>query len=320
MTFVLEAVRTVRGSALVLRYGPSSDTGARILIDCGTDGTYEKYLRPRLLQLAKGHAVPIHLVLASRTDCAHLGELEGMLHDVEAGRVPFNVERLWLGCAESDTSSLESVCIANLVKTAQRLGIEVNGPFNGPAILADTTAHSQGHGLSLEVLAPKTPPTSQAEAAPIILVRKGGQSILLPGDSPAIRITHALSSAGYLDTSEAKRADDPFHVNLMAITQQRPDTHLNPNYFQSVTADSYLFTGNGHDGNPNATTLRAISAARGDDDFNVYFTLTQTSKTDAAPFQQDIDDWIANDMPDGCVVHFREDNDASLSTRVELPA
>ncbi len=320
MTFVLEAVRSVRGSALVLRYGPSKDSDARILIDCGSDGTYEKYMRARLLQLAMGDLLPVHLVLASRTDPAHLGELVRMLHDIEAGLAPIKVERLWLGHAENETGGLERDRIADLIKTAKRLGIEINGPFNGPGIVADTVALSQGHGLSLEILVPSSPPASQADTAPIILVRKGDQSILLPGDSHALRITRALSGAGYLDTSEARHMDDPFHVNLMAITQQAPDIDLNPNFFSSVTADSYLFTGNGHDGNPSAKTLRAIGAARGDDDYNVYFTITQTPESDASSARRDIDDWITNDMPDGCVAHFREDNDDILSTRVELPA
>lgn len=318
MTFVLEAVRTVRGSALILQYGPTDDTGAYILFDCGANGTYEKYLRPRLLQLAASHSAPLHLVLASRTDPAHVRELDRMFRDVKVGLLPIKVERLWLSRVELDKPVSESAETALLIKSAEQLGIEINGSFDGSVIQAETTAHSQGYGLSLEVLAPVTPPLSQAQADPIILARKGDQSILLSGDSPALRITRALINAGYLDQSEAQNVDDPFHVNLMAITQESPDFDLS--FFRAVTADSYLFAGNGECGNPNAKILRAIGAARGDDDFNVYFTMTQIPDKHALPFRQAIDDWITSEMPDGCVAHFRENQDASLTTRVELPA
>jgi hypothetical protein len=320
MTFVLEAIRTVRGSALVLHYGSSKDTDAHILIDCGSDGSYENYLRPRLLQLARNQPLPVHLVMASKTDPGHLSALKRMFFDIKGGHTPIKPEQLWLSIPDDGTSGAEENPIPELLELANHLGFEINGAFKGAGLHADTTAHPQGHGLSLEVLAPHAPRTSHGTAAPIVLARKGDQSILLPGNAPAIRITEALTNAGYLDTSEAKHMEDPFHVNLMAITQENPDIDLSAVFFRSVTADSYLFTGNGQDRNPNARTLREIGAARGNDDFNVYFTLTQTPDNGAPPVRQEIDDWIANEMPDGCVAHFREDSATAMSTRVELPA
>lgn len=330
MTFVLEAVRVHRGSALLLHFGPWGDVPLRILIDCGADGSYRDCLGPRLAQLGKsGDDLPLHMVLVTQTDSAHLGEMEALFEDIETGQSSLRPHALWLNPSAHEANDH----VQRILTKAGALGLDINPPFDPPEIRADTQAIRQGHGLSLEVLAPHQSPKTLADAAPVILARKGDQSMLIGGNAPGPHIVNALVAAGYLDEAEgyppmgrssaseaeAKPVDDPFHVNLMAITQTAPDNRLTPGFFRRVTADSYLFAGNAEDGNPDLATLRAIGAARGEDEYNVYFTIT-ASEAGAGPRKKAVLDWVAQEMPDGCVALFRDEAPARHATSVELPA
>ena len=330
MTFVLEAVRVHRGSALLLHFGPWGDVPSRILIDCGADGSYQDCLRPRLEQLGSpGNDLPLCMVLIGQMDGPHLGEAKALFDDIESGQSPLRPEAIWLNV----TSGEQDDPARQIRERAAALGLAINPPFDPPEIRADTNAIAQGHGLSLEVLAPFESPNNRAEAAPIVLARKGDQTMLIAGNAPGPRIVNALVVAGYLDQSEAyppgdcpatdkaetKPVDDPFHVNLMAITQQEAAGRLTTGFFRRVTADSYLFSGNTTDGNPDVTTLRAIAEARGEDEFNLYFTITANEKG-ASPSKRAVLDWVENEMPDGCVALFRDDAPGRYATSVELPA
>ncbi len=316
MTFVLEAVRACHGSCLVLHYGPTRDSTAHILIDCGGAGTFEKSLRPRLEQLrGEREDLPLNMVLASRMEADSLGELAVFFDHIESGDLKVIPETLWLNCGDKPNSGFEQKILA----IARSQGIEINTPFDPPDLRSDTKAIPQGNGLSIEVLWPHGNAGNVQDAAPIILARKGDQSILISGNATGHRITSALINAGYLDQSEATATEDPFHVNLMAITQSDTRNRLEPGFFRKVTADNYLFTGCGEDGNPDVATLKAIAEARGDDDLNLYFTMT-AERTGATTDKEKVLDWVAKDLPQGCVALFRSDASDCYSTAVELPA
>lgn len=316
MTFVLEAVRTRRGSALLLHFGMANSTPSRILIDCGADGSYRADLRPRLMQLCPDPSRPLalRLILATQMDASHLGEMALMFQDVQDGRIPVQAEALWINPPGGGPEAL-----ASILEVADRLGLSLNAPFDPPYIRADTKTFPQGDGLSIEVLGPNGAPKAGTQSAPILLMRKGDQSMLIAGNAPGAVIVDALIRAGYLDPDEATAFDDPFHVNLMAVTQHGDTTHMDQRFFRQVTADSYLFAGHPRYGNPEVAMLRAISAARADDDFNIYFTIT-ARVAGACPEKRAVLDWVAEDMPGGCVAIFREDVPERYSTLVELPA
>ena len=332
MTFVLEAVRTLEGSALLLNYGPQSEPPSRILIDCGANGSYAATIRPKLDQLCAddGQPVPLHMVLVSQTDTAHLNEMALLLKDVLSGTAPAQPEMLWLNVPTKASDDATTIA-KDIRKMAQDMGIHLNPPFVPPWITSSTQSIAQGHGLGIEVLSPHGQPDTIDAAAPIVLMHKGDQSMLIAGNAPGPRIVNALVQAGYLDKSEdyppaganskaeSKSVTDPFHVNLMAITQHGKDRHLTPGFFRHVTADSYLFAGNATGDNPMADTLRAIAEARGKDEFNVYFSITADGP-DGGASKQEVLDWVANEMPDGCAALFRQNAPDRHSIRVELPA
>ena len=103
MTFVLEAVRVNRGSALLLHFGPSGEVPRRILIDCGADGSYRDCLRPRLEQLGSpGNDLPLCMVLIGQMDSPHLGEAKALFDDIESGQSPLRPEAIWLNVTSGE--------------------------------------------------------------------------------------------------------------------------------------------------------------------------------------------------------------------------
>lgn len=182
-------------------------------------------------------------------------------------------------------------------------------------------------------------------ASIVVLARKGGRSMLLTGDARGDYIVNGLVDAGLLGeearyperedfdsgrdwrraSDEADEKDvEPFHVDLFKGAHHGSANNVTVGFFKRVTADQYLFSGNGNHHNPDPETLRMLAEARGDAPYTVHFTFTadQHETEENARFAANlatVDEWVRNEKPDNCTVIHREAGDDVFSITVDLP-
>src|SRR5262249_40531434 len=85
------------------------------------------------------------------------------------------------------------------------------------------------------------------------------------GDSRADLILRGLVSSGLMEP------EGRVHVDLLLLPHQGSRRNLTPEFLQRVTADRYLFSGDGTHSNPDIATIAALIAARPCADYTMYF-------------------------------------------------
>lgn len=163
---------------------------------------------------------------------------------------------------------------ANLVT----LGLDRNRPFNDTLILQGKATEIEG--MSFRILGPDVarltalqtkwnPDLDPAEiaafadrsisnlASMVILAEFGGKSILLTGDARGDDIMEWLGDAGLLE-----EGGPPFHVDILKMPHHGSDRNVAPEFFERVTAETYLYCANGHHNNPDAPTFAMMREAR----------------------------------------------------------
>lgn len=179
------------------------------------------------------------------------------------------------------------------------LSIEVNAWFDGRLALAGAAATPwTKNGLEIEVIGPtgaevdklkkewaKQLPKilkKEAEAASlaaaaqsldrsvfnlssiVVIARAGGKSMLLTGDARGDMILRWLEAAGY----PGGRA----HFDVVKLPHHGSDRNVTPEFFEKVTADHYVVSGDGKHGNPEPGMFDMLFAARGQGDYEVCMT------------------------------------------------
>ena len=102
-------------------------------------------------------------------------------------------------------------------------------------------------------------------ASTILLFRYRGKSFLHTGDSRSDLIMAALVSSGLMTR------DGRAHVDVLHIPHLGSNRNLTAEFLERVTADEYLFTGDGTHGNPETETIAALVAARQCERFTMHF-------------------------------------------------
>jgi hypothetical protein len=90
--------------------------------------------------------------------------------------------------------------------------------------------------------------------------------MLLTGDAGGDLIMRTLERVGLLTP------ETPFHVDLLKVQHHGSQHSVDDVFFRRVTADHYLFSGNGRHGNPHPCVLRWLTDARPDAPYHAYFT------------------------------------------------
>ena len=104
-------------------------------------------------------------------------------------------------------------------------------------------------------------------ASIVCLVEFRGKTMLLTGDGRGDDILNGLRDADLLDNKGR------IHVDILKMPHHGSDHNASTEFFKQVTADHYVFSGDGSNNNPEKSTLVMISSAtRGSDDFTLYFT------------------------------------------------
>jgi hypothetical protein len=65
---------------------------------------------------------------------------------------------------------------------------------------------------------------------------------------------------------------DKIHVDLLKLPHHGSNRNVRQGFFQRVSADHYVISANGRDGNPESETLEWIFAARGQEPFTLWLT------------------------------------------------
>lgn len=100
----------------------------------------------------------------------------------------------------------------------------------------------------------------------VVLASAGGKRMLLTGDARGDKILAGLRLAG------AMTQDRPLHVDLLKMPHHGSDRNMTRAFLEQVTADHYVFSGDGEHGNPERETLDMLRLARGDADYAIHFT------------------------------------------------
>lgn len=183
-------------------------------------------------------------------------------HDIEALAVPLNPE---VNGALIRASSVE----LNLPNGPT---LTVAGPMQ-PELLA----LQQKHAKWLEELkaAGKKPEDALAAfvdrsvpnlSSIVVLATLGGKTMLLTGDARGDKILKGLESVGLIDQGGT------LHVDLLKVPHHGSSSNVAPVFFKRITADHYVFSGDGEHGNPERASLQMLFDARGDEPFEIHLT------------------------------------------------
>jgi len=187
---------------------------------------------------------------------------------------------------------------AQLRKDAKMLGIELNVEFDGKLIMAQKEAVEMEGGLSLTVIGPMPAEVKALHAkhqawlkdlqkkgekpgdvlsayvdksipnlsSIVVLAETDNKSMLLTGDARGDKILKGLELTGVIDKGGT------IHVDLLKVPHHGSSNNLDNDFFERITADYYVFSGDGEHGNPERESLEMLWEARGDDDYTVHLT------------------------------------------------
>jgi hypothetical protein len=103
----------------------------------------------------------------------------------------------------------------------------------------------------------------------VVLAEVGKKRMLLTGDARGDKVLEGLELLGLLK----KDGKSTMHVDVFKAPHHGSDRNADPILFRRVTADHYVFSGNGEHGNPERETLQMVFDERGDeDDFTIHIT------------------------------------------------
>jgi beta-lactamase superfamily II metal-dependent hydrolase len=170
----------------------------------------------------------------------------GSLHILVIGPFEEDLDRLrqqwntWL------TDNQEQ--LAKIQKQAQRDAARL-GTDDIHTLLELRIAQAQFLGDRTKV----TPPNL---ASLMLLIMERGKTVLLPGDGHAADILKGLNYHGMLN------ADGRLHVNVLKVQHHGSEHNIDEAFMAKVTADHYVFCGNGEHKNPDLRVIEALIEAR----------------------------------------------------------
>jgi beta-lactamase superfamily II metal-dependent hydrolase len=92
-------------------------------------------------------------------------------------------------------------------------------------------------------------------ASLMFMVEEGGKRLLLTGDSQQDIILKGLELNGYLD-------DGHLHLDALKVQHHGSENNVDENFCRILSADNYIFCGNGSHGNPELSVIELIYNSR----------------------------------------------------------
>jgi metallo-beta-lactamase superfamily protein len=105
-------------------------------------------------------------------------------------------------------------------------------------------------------LGDRTEVTTPNLASLMLLAREGSQSILLTGDGHADDVIKGLKANNLLD------AQGRLHVDVLKVPHHGSEHNMTAPFAQSITADDYIFCGNGFSTNPEVDVIDLLVKER----------------------------------------------------------
>lgn len=105
-------------------------------------------------------------------------------------------------------------------------------------------------------LGKKSAVTTPNIASLTLLVEEAGKTILLTGDAHADEVLKGLAHHGLLD------ANGGIHVNVLKVQHHGSEHNMTDAFAKAVTADHYVFCGNGFSTNPEPVVIQRLYDAR----------------------------------------------------------
>jgi hypothetical protein len=181
---------------------------------------------------------------------------------------------------------------------AEALSIPLNPQFNGELILAAQGEVALTNDLSFTVAGPMQPELQALQkqhdewlkklkakgmtpeealaayvdksvpnlSSVVVLANAGGKTMLLTGDARGDKILEGMELAGELEKGQT------LHVDLLKVPHHGSSNNLEKGFFERITADHYVFSGDGEHGNPERETLEMLFDARGTAPFTIHLT------------------------------------------------
>ncbi|HSQ04473.1 MAG TPA: hypothetical protein VLN59_10580, partial [Burkholderiales bacterium] len=109
----------------------------------------------------------------------------------------------------------------------------------------------------------------------VMLATAGDKRMLLTGDARGDRILAGLEQTGVL------QPHGKIHVDVLKIPHHGSANNLDNDFFERITADHYVFSGDGDYGNPEREAMEMLFKARGTAPFQIHLTYP-VSEIDAA--------------------------------------
>lgn len=100
----------------------------------------------------------------------------------------------------------------------------------------------------------------------VVLARCENKTILLTGDARGDKVLKGL------ELVELVEKGGTLHVDVLKVPHHGSANNLDHDFFERITADHYVFSGNGEHGNPERESLEMLLAARGNADYKIHIT------------------------------------------------
>ena len=100
----------------------------------------------------------------------------------------------------------------------------------------------------------------------VVLAEAGDKRMLLTGDARGDKILEGLELVGALEEGGT------MHVDLLKVPHHGSSNNLDNDFFERITANHYVFSGDGEHGNPERDALKMLRDARGDADYTIHLT------------------------------------------------
>lgn len=134
---------------------------------------------------------------------------------------------------------------------AIRRAAEVDEELLGNGLLSEFLAQDLGPAIGS-----RSSVTEQNVASIVMYVEEGNQNILLTGDARDDDIVEQLIEAGIADQ------DGHVHLNVLKVQHHGSENNFSKDFAKKVTADHYIFCGNGEHENPDHRVVEHVIDSR----------------------------------------------------------
>jgi hypothetical protein len=100
----------------------------------------------------------------------------------------------------------------------------------------------------------------------VVLAEADSKRMLLTGDARGDKILEGLELVDLL------KPGGTLHIDVLKMPHHGSDRNMDRIFFERITADHYVFSGNGEYGNPERETLQMLLDKRGDAEFTIHLT------------------------------------------------